>query len=427
MLFLYRWITGLSAPILERLLRKRLARGKEDAARLDERRGVAARMRPDGALIWLHAASVGEAQSALTVIHRIITAQPDVHVLVTTGTVTSAAMMENTLPDRAFHQYIPVDHPAWVARFLDYWRPDLALWMESELWPNILSGVKARGVPALLINARLSDRSYRRWALLRAFIRPVLGVFDKVLCQTEEDAERYRALGARGVCVTDNIKHSAAPLPFNDVEFGLLQQAIQGRPVCVYASTHAGEEAMIARVHTRIEAKHADVLTIIIPRHPQRGAEIEALCRDAGLKVVLRGSEKALPACDTQVYIADTLGELGLFYRLAEIVYIGRSMSDDGGGGHNPIEAAQLGCVVLNGPQVQNLQDIYDDMAAHDANICVVDEAALVDDILGLLGSPDSIARQIEKSLQFSRQKSHIIDHVMNEIDPFMETLSRER
>jgi len=416
MLKIYTALIDRAEPILNRLLEKRLKRGKEDAARVDERRGQYTRARPDGRLIWLHAASVGEAQSALIIIHEILAQLPDASILVTTGTLSSAKRMEDALPERAFHQFIPLDHPQWVARFLDHWQPNCALWMESELWPNMLLAMKKRDIPAALINARLSPTSLSRWALIKNSINAVLSCFDIILAQSEKDMENFQSLGAHNVVSCGNLKYSAAPLPFDRESFDGLRVAVGQRPIVVYASTHAGEEVIAADVHGILAAQFPDLLSIIIPRHPERG---EAVAQETG--GMLRGADKALPDHDTAIYIANTLGEMGLFYRLSPIVYVGRSLSADGGGGHNPLEPALLNCVVLHGKNVQNLQDIYDDMQAQNACIRVEDVNALAQKIEWILNDPTERDAFIQRSHDFANAQSHVIDDVMKHIMPILQ------
>jgi 3-deoxy-D-manno-octulosonic-acid transferase len=306
---MYKKLMAQAEPLLTRLLARRLARGKEDAARLPERMGTPSRPRPEGCLIWIHAASVGEAQSALILVDRL-KRETDAAVLLTTGTRTSADLMARRLPAGCFHQYIPLDHPKWVDRFLNHWRPDLALWMESELWPNLLGGIATRGIPAVLVNARLSAKSYRHWRLLGSAAGDMLRVFSLILAQTDGDAKRFRKLGAGNILVTDNIKYSAAPLPVDDAALSAFPAS---RPLWVYASTHAGEESMACRLHEKLKPKVPGLLTVIIPRHPERRDEVAAEIEKHRLSFTRRGAEHTLPRDTDDVYLVDTMGELGTF------------------------------------------------------------------------------------------------------------------
>jgi 3-deoxy-D-manno-octulosonic-acid transferase len=422
-LSVYRHLTGISAPFLTLLLKRRLKKGKEDAKRWTEKTGKASLPRPKGTLIWLHAASVGEVQSSLILIDKLLETSPDLHILVTSGTVTSAAMLAEKLPERTFHQYAPLDHPAWITQFLDYWRPDLAIRIESELWPNILLMLKERGIPSLLINARLSASSFNKWKKFKKSAAEMLGTFDLILCQTKKDADYYRDLGAdaSGLYVTGNLKYSAQPLPCDPTRLKSMKSRFEERPGWIYASTHYDEESLAAHVHERLKKDIPDLLTVIVPRHPERGDEIEAsLSRFPSLKILRRGADKIPPRADTDIYLADTLGELGLFYRLAPIACIGRSFSADGGGGHNPLEPAQLGAAVLHGPHVQNLQALYDDMKEEDAAIALRSEDDLYRALKKLLTDPAALKEARTKAKDFAKAQTGIIDIVLDHLQPFL-------
>jgi 3-deoxy-D-manno-octulosonic-acid transferase len=415
-LAIYKAAATAAGPALRAWLAVRAARGKEDTARLAERRGIPrpGAARPPGPLLWLHAASVGEATSALTLLERILDTRPDAHALVTTGTVTAARVMAARLPPRAAHHYAPLDVPAWAGRFLDFWRPDAALWMESELWPATLSALAARGVPAALVNARLSPRSAARWVRAPALARAVLSPFRAVLAQTPADADRLRALGARDAQAVGNLKYAAAPLPADPGDLAALMRAIEGRPRWLYASTHAGEEAIAARAHAALAPRHPGLLTLIVPRHPARRAAISAETPGARF----RGPDKTLPQPADGLYVADTMGELGLFYRAAPVAVIGRSLSADGGGGHNPIEAAQLSCLPLHGPRVGNLTAIYADMDAVGAAREVADEGALIAALDTALTNPSETARAGMRAQAFVQSRADVLErvtwHVLN-------------
>lgn len=423
LLTIYDRVTRAGGPLLELLLKSRLRQGKEDAARLPERMGCPSRPRPQGRLVWIHAASIGEAQSAMILIEAMGKMSSDITIMVTTGTVTSASLMERRLPAFAFHQYAPLDNPLWVSKFLDHWKPDLALWMESELWPNTLLQLKRRNIPAVLVNARLSDKSYRNWSYAKAAAKTILQCFSLILAQTEKDAGHYRALGAANVVVSDNIKYSAQPLGHDPLALSALKLAIGDRPVWVYASTHAGEESLACRVHKVLRENTPNLLTIIVPRHPQRREEVAGVCFENSAKYTLRSSNTALPAIDDDIYIADTLGELGLFYTLCDIAMIGRSFSDDGGGGHNPVEAAQLGCAVVTGPKNQYQRQLYDDMQSGNAVIEVRNEEELTDILDELLSNEQKLADIKARTMLFASRKTHIVEGVLEKLVPFLRNM----
>lgn len=358
----WRWAATALAPLLRLHLRRRAARGKELPARLHERYGAGA-ARPEGRLLWLHAASVGETVSVLPLVSALAARDPALRFLVTTGTVTSASLLADRLPPglaaRVAHRFVPLDVPRWVARFLEGWRPDAAVFVESELWPNLVAATAARGIPMALVNARMSARAARRWTRAPGFARRVLSAFTLVLAQTEADAARLRALGATGAACPGNLKFAVPPLPAEPVELARLATLVGDRPAWVAASTHPGEEALVVAAHRRLAPAHPGLLTIIVPRHPERGAEVAAL---AGGIPAARRSLGGDPAPGTEVLVADTLGELGLWYRLARLAFMGGSLVPHGG--QNPLEPARLGCPVLVGPHTWNFTEILDRMAA---------------------------------------------------------------
>ena len=352
-LALYRGAWGIASAVAPLMLRARAGRGKEDPDRIGERHGRASRARPDGTVVWVHGASVGESIAALPLVSAMLE-KPGRHVLVTTGTVTSAQLMAERLPQRAFHQYAPLDSAASVRRFLDHWRPDLALLVESELWPNLIRETHARGVPMALINARISERSFRGWRRASALARLVLSSFDECLAQDDATGTRLKALGAKSVTVSGSLKADAPPLPVDQAALDQFRSAVGLRPVFLAASTHPGEETILLDVALRLRGSHA--LTVIVPRHPARGAEVEAEALGKGL-ATRRRSAGALPESTTDVYVADTLGELGLFYRVVPFAFLGGSLIPHGG--QNPLEPARLGTAVLTGPQTHNFEETF--------------------------------------------------------------------
>ena len=352
-LALYRGAWGLASAVAPLMLRARAGRGKEDPARIGERHGRASRARPSGTLVWVHGASVGESVAVLPLVSAILEKQ-DRHVLVTTGTVTSARLMGERLPPRAFHQYAPLDSPASVRRFLGHWRPDLALFVESEFWPNLVLETNTRGVPMALINARISERSYRGWSRAGALAKRLLSSFDECLAQDDATGVRLKALGARSVTVTGSLKADAAPLPVDETALEQFKTAAGARPLFLAASTHPGEETMLLDVALKLRA--ANGLTVIVPRHPVRGTEIEAEAIAKGL-TARRRSMGVLPESTTDAYIADTLGELGLFYRAAPFAFLGGSLIPHGG--QNPLEPARLGTAVITGPHTYTFDETF--------------------------------------------------------------------
>jgi 3-deoxy-D-manno-octulosonic-acid transferase len=354
-LALYRGAWSALSPLVPMLLRARARKGKEDLARIEERLGNPSIPRPQGQLVWIHGASVGESLASLALVSKLLE-RPTTSVLVTTGTVTSARLMAERLPPKAIHQYMPVDSPQAAKRFLDHWRPDLALFVESELWPNMVLEAQARGIPMALVNARMSERSFRRWRTAPRFAKIVLGAFEQCLAQDATIAERLARLGAPSVKVTGSLKVDAAPLPVDEAALETFRRAISLRPLFLAASTHPGEEEPLLDVAKAVRRLRPDALTIIVPRHPHRGPGIAAMASAQGFTAERR-SGGALPAPETQIYIADTLGELGLFYRCTNFAFLGGSLVPHGG--QNPLEAARLRTAVITGPHTQNFEEVF--------------------------------------------------------------------
>ena len=372
-LALYGLATRLAEPIAPTLLRRRLARGKEDPARLGERLGHAGRPRPEGVLVWLHGASVGEALSLTSLVEALAAARPDVTLLVTSGTRTSAALMAERLPPGAIHQYLPVDGPAAVARFLDHWRPSLGVFVESELWPNLLLAARARGVRLALLSAKLSQASFRGWRRAPAAARRLFEGFDLILAQDDRADERITALGGEVTGIAD-LKFGAAPLPADGAVLAARKAELAARPMILAASTHPSEEALTwTRWRSVIEGRSDKPLLVIVPRHPERGPAIAAAARLEGFTTGLQSVNADLSVA---VFVADALGELGLWFRLARLAVMGGGFVD-GVGGHNPLEPARLGVPVVSGRKVENWATAYRDLEATQAVLLVEDAADL--------------------------------------------------
>ena len=414
---LYGLATLCLSPFAPTILRRRLAAGKEDRDRLSERLGHASRRRPDGFLVWMHAASVGEFLSLLPLVAALVERRKAV--MLTTGTLTSARLAENRLPPGAFHQFVPLDLPAAVRRFLDHWRPDLVIFAESEIWPNMMHQAQRRRVPLCLVNARMSPRSFRRWTRLRGLISPLLSRLALCVAQSEADAERLRHMGAANAITGGNLKFAATPLPFSASELEKLRADIGQRPVWMAASTHRGEEVLCFEAHRKIEGHLPGLLTIIVPRHPKRGAEIARDALDRGLGV-RRRSKREMPEPSTEVFVADTLGELGLFYQSAPVAFLGGSLVLPGGG-HNPIEPAQFGVAILHGPHVTNFEKIYADFATNGACARVDDADDLAKRLAALLQNPLQAETLGRQASELVARRRGTLDFLLQGLEPFLD------
>lgn len=414
----YRLLSAMVTPLAPLFLTRRLRRGKEHGARLGERRGESGIRRPPGALVWVHGASVGEIVSVLPLIERL--RARGFGVLVTSGTVTSGDLAEQRLPADVIHQFVPLDTPRFVRRFMEHWRPGLALFVEQDLWPNLMIETARRRVPLVLVNGRLSEASFQRWQRLPNTIANLLGRLDLCLARTPADGARFSELGAPRVVTSGNLKLDVPAPPADARALEALRKAIAGRPVIAAASTHAGEEAAIIEAHSRLRKNFPGLLTLIAPRHPERGVGIAQIAGAAELKTAVR-SYGELPDAGTEIYVADTMGELGIIYRLAPIVFIGGSLIPHGG--QNPIEAAKLGAAILHGPHVGNFTEIYAALDnAHGAEL-VADAGRLTAAIGKLLNYPQARAHIAENARATVETQSGALERTLQSLEPYLTQL----
>jgi 3-deoxy-D-manno-octulosonic-acid transferase len=404
------------------LARKEL--GKEDAARFPERFGEAVLPRPDGLLVWFHAASVGESLSILELVRRLGDQRPDLHFLITTGTVTSAALVAGRIPDGAVHQFVPLDVRPWVRRFLAHWKPDLAVWTESELWPGLIYETARQKIPMVLINARISRSTHENWRWFPGFAKSLLRRFQFVLAQDEQTARNLRRLGLPKdrIEVTGTLKEGSAALPCDEAERAGFAKQLAGRPVWLAASTHPGEEEMVAAAHRQAARAAQRLLLIIAPRHPERGPEIAARLERDGWEIAVR-SRGETPEASTEIYLADTLGDMGLWYRIAPVSFLGGSLVDIGG--HNPFEPAALGSAIIHGPFIHKVADIYDRLTEAGATV----EVKLPADLARAVGqvlSPDKAAAMAHAAWEVSSSGAEVTDRALELLLGYLPDVAEE-
>ncbi len=410
-------ITILYPLVIKRYINKRKENGKEDTKRFNERIGRPVVKRPEGKLVWLHGASIGESVSMLPLIQKILETYPDVHVMVTTGTVTSADIMNKRLPERAFHQYIPIDNPVFSNRFLKYWHPDIALWFESELWPAMLSSIKKKNIPLILINGRISNKSFKRWQQFDFISKELLACFTFCLGQSEEDAYRLRVLGAQNAICLGNLKYAGLPLPIDEDKKEEMIKSIKGRPLWLASSTHDDEEVKLAKVHKRLLENIPNLFLIIAPRHPNRGAEIKEKATEMGLNVALRSANEKITA-QTNVYIADTIGEMGLWYDIANLVFIGGSLIPHGG--QNFMEPSRVRDAVIVGPHMHNFTDAMNRAKKADAIIQVNDTVELEEIMLQLLQNEELLEAKRSLAYNWATSEAKVLDGIMNKVKEYI-------
>jgi 3-deoxy-D-manno-octulosonic-acid transferase len=417
----YRSLSTVATPLAGALVKHRLKRGKEDEARIGERKGLSATERPPGPLVWIHGASVGEVLAVAGLVERM--RAMNIRILLTSGTVTSAAIVARRFPADVIHQFIPYDSPRFVARFLDHWQPSFALFVESDLWPNLILAGSERRIPMIVINGRMSQRSFQRWRTAPAAMATLLARFEMCLVQSQGDADRFSALGSPHVFNTGNLKFDVAAPPADPQKLAQLKRAMQGRPIVLASSTHPGEEDIVLDAHRRLATHFPGLLTIIVPRHPERGQQVAQLTESSGFRPAVRSRDQ-LPSAESEVYVADTLGELGLFYRLAPLVFVGGSLVNHGG--QNPIEPIKLGAAVVHGPHVGNFADIYRALDEAGGAKLAADGEALVKQLGGWLDDRDARQRATVAGRAVIDRLGGALDKTMAALEPYLLQLRLE-
>ncbi|MBZ8119659.1 3-deoxy-D-manno-octulosonic acid transferase [Roseovarius sp. LXJ103] len=413
LLRIYGGLATALAPLAYTRIKTKLRSHSIDPERFSERMGHPGLPRPAGRLIWFHAASVGESLSVLRLIEEMGSALPDVHFLLTSGTATSAEIVARRLPTRTQHQFAPLDSARAMARFLNHWRPDAGVFVESELWPNMLRSAAARGVPLALINARISDRSARNWTRAAGTARSLMGLFRMIHTQDARTERHLRGLGLKHAKMGQNLKSFAAPLPVDENALSAMQGGLSHRPLWVFSSSHPGEEEIALRAHAALLAAHPDLLLILVPRHPERGGNIARLIADRGMQTARR-SLGAMPGAEEAVFLADTLGETGLWYRLSPIVCLGGSFTPVGG--HNPYEPAHCGAAILHGPLYANFIGVYAELHRAKAAMEVQDAGALAQAVGRLLSSADALKNLQSASTSFAAIQADALGHMARDL-----------
>ena len=412
---LYRGFGSVLYPFTGPFLRARARKGKEDRERRGERYGYASWDRPPGPLVWLHAASVGESLAIMPLIKRMESF--GINLVLTTGTVTSASVAQDRISERTIHQYVPMDMKRAIGRFLDHWQPDMAIFAESEIWPTTIRELSARNVPQILVNARMSDRSNKRWSKRPSLAKIIFQNLSLVLAQSAVDAERFERLGARKVCTVGNLKIDVGVPQGDTASHAQLSSMIGERPTWAAISTHKGEEESVAAVHNMIKKQIPDLLTILVPRHPERGEEIALQLAKSSVKVASRSLDEKITA-ETDIYLGDTIGEMGLYLGLTDIVFMGKSLKSEGG--QNPIEPVMTRSAILSGRFVQNFRDTYQALLENGGARLVADEKMLADHVLHLLRNPKDLVAMQNAALQTVKEMAGALDRSIQELDPYI-------
>lgn len=420
----YDVATRVLGPLTPLWVRRRAREGKEDIDRIEERYGTPSLPRPQGTLIWFHAASVGESVMLFPVIHRLLMHDPELQILVTSGTVTSAELLAERLPERAIHQYVPLDYPKAVTTFLDHWKPDMALWAESEIWPNLIRKTKARGIPMVLLNARMSRKSMDGWKKRGSKSGQALfSAFDLILAANDETAKGLSGIVGRHIEMSGNLKDASEPLPAKPNVLANLKTQTQGRKIWCAASTHLGEDEHMIAAHKHLLDADPNALLILALRHPERMPDVRDLLKKEKLTYAVRSRSQKVTS-KTQVLLFDTIGEMGLAYRLAELSFVCGSLIE-GLAGHNPLEPARLGNAVLTGTHIASFADTYMSMISFDAARRVLTPQEIGPLITDLLTDPEALKALQTNAKAFAESRDAVLDHVWEQLKPLVpETIS---
>ena len=409
---IYKVLITLAFPFLKlTYIRKRKKAKKEHSTRFNERLGNYKTPRPEGKLYWLHGASVGESVSMLPLIDKLLRENPDLSILVTTGTLTSAEIMAKRLPKRAFHQFIPFDVPAFAQKLIKHFKPDAVLWFESEFWPSLLSEVKKAKIPLILVNGRISDKSFETWKKFKFVSKEILSCFSLCLGQSEQDKNRLILLGAPKVACVGNLKFAGMPLPVDQNKLNVLKQQIGERKVLLLSSTHNDEEERFALYLPWLKENIQNVLTIVAPRHPNRGDDITRMYRCRNFNVAQRSREEDITP-ETDIYVADTIGEMGLWYALSAVSFVGGSIISHGG--QNFMEAARDKNAVIVGPNMQNFAEIMNRARFDDAVWQVNSAEDVVEETITLFRNPELLAERQQKAYQWTVKEEAVLDGIVN-------------
>jgi 3-deoxy-D-manno-octulosonic-acid transferase len=420
-MILYRLLSIIFAPFIIVYIFFRALLGREDQARIAERFGIASRPRPSSEIIWINAVSVGETNSALILLDELLKTYPKIAIIFTTTSLTSAKLLADRInshkiyANRVIHQFLPVDSYFCVKGFLSYWRPKLALFVESEIWPNFINQCQKTNCKLVLINGRISDKSFKKWQLAKNLGFKIFDQLTMIFAQSANDKKNFEGLTNQEIFDYGNLKSAANCLEYDEQKLNELSSQIKDRTIWFAASTHEGEEEIIFNIHQKLKTAFNNILTIIAPRHPKRADKITSIATSNNLNLIRRSLNQTIQN-QTDIYLADTLGELGLFYQLCQIAFIGGSLIDNIGG-HNPFEAAKLNCCIISGKYTPNNQEAYQKLLAADGCFIVENEANLQELIKQLFIDPNAANLKAQNAYNLVKSTGDIAKKIINKLD----------
>ena len=414
--FFYNLLTSLLSPFVRIYLNFRISKGKEIENRTNERLGFSKHKRENGFVVWIHAASVGETLASIPILNYLSNKKEISSILFTTVTTTSAKIVENKLPKKTVHQFFPLDISSFTKRFLLHWKPNLILWMESEIWPNFINNASKMKIPMIVLNGRMSTKAYRRWSLVRNFSRKIMKNLNLCLAQSKKSANYFKNLGLNNIIITGNLKYCTHPLPVKKDTLEEINKIFDKRFVFLAASTHRGEEKICFEMQKKLRKEVNELITIIVPRHPQRAEELIKLSEEYGLKISQRSKKQPVDP-NTDLYLCDTIGELGLFYRSANLVFVGGSLIEHGG--QNPIEALHHNTEILHGPNIENFEEIYDTLKRINVAFTVTSQKEIEQKIKEKYNR-DGLKKPSVTNTSFADEGKKVFQKTILEIDKFL-------
>ncbi len=403
---IYQIISILLLPLIILYIFFRVFRKKEDKARFKERFAFSDNKINNEEVIWINAVSVGEMNSALILVDEILQQNKKCKILFTTTTLTSADILAQKIKNydnRVVHHFLPVDSYIIVNKFLNKWRPKSAIFIESEIWPNFLYLCHKKNIPAYFINARMSIKSGKRWKIAKKIGLDIFFYFEKITAQSQEDRSNLMQITKKEVLFFGNLKSQAKILEYNEKQLQKLKDLTKDRKIFLAASTHKSEEEKIINVHNALKNEYSNLLTIIIARHPKRADEIIEIIGDLSF---CQRSKKEEISAKNEIYLVDSLGELGIFYKLCDFAFIGGSLVNVGG--HNPFEAINLECVVLSGKNVSNFKQIYQELSKNEGCILIEDEKQLMQEVKSLFKDKNRLKKLSENAKSIIKENSNI-------------------
>ena len=413
LLLIYKILSIILFPIIALIILFRIFQNKEIASRIKERFGLSSKKRPRGKLIWINASSIGEYLATISLIKKIRKIKPKTKILLTTNTKTSAILANKITNKNIFHQFTPHDNPLVIKKFLNYWQPSLVFWMESEFWPIILNETRKYGVKIILLNGRMSNKSFKNWNYFKFFFKEIISNFSLVFTMSKIDEKNFKKLGARNIKFIGNLKFSNQELSYDKKIEKKITKIIRNRPVWLAASTHPGEEIFVSGIHLKLKqrANIKNLLTIIVPRNIKRSLKIKNKIK-LNIPSTQLFQSKSIPR-NTEIIIDDSVGQLEIWYKKIKTVFLGKSLPPRGG--QNPIEPARNGCAIISG-KMSNFQEIENEMLNSNCILKTDNDEKFYSIAKDCIKGSSHITNVRKNAKKYVKSKSYILDKTIKAI-----------